>query len=76
MLSTGHPDRHDTPREYRRTIRHRGECGPRTSCWRRQCRDAFPHYSTVEVLANGQILAHCHAGQYERDDLLARLGPA
>lgn len=46
-------------------IRHVGQCGWRTACWRAECRERFGSYVTIEVLAD-EVLAHCHRGSYRK----------
>lgn len=72
-MNTPANDRQYTPHGYRRTIRHRGPCGRRTTCWRPSCRAEFPGYPSVEVLSTGEMIAYCHNETYPAGDLLARL---
>lgn len=44
-------------------------CGERQTCWRQACRDHFGPYRTIERLASGLTVAHCHSTAYPPDCL-------
>jgi len=54
-------------------MRHAGPCGPRGQCWRKDCRDRFHGYLTIERLPTGRILAFCHRSAIPPGDLLGRV---
>jgi len=59
---------HDRPAE--RTsflLGHKGPCGRRVRCWRRDCQASFGAYLTVEILPD-VALAHCHGLAVALDD--------
>lgn len=62
------PKQRPTPLAFSRShaLRHRGECGQRTACWRPECREHFGTYATVEVLRDGRTFAFCHGSESDR----------
>lgn len=45
---------------YRQAMRHAGRCGPRTFCYRPECRSEFGDYRTVEIVGGRAIYYFCH----------------
>jgi hypothetical protein len=52
-------------------LRHEGLCGRRDFCWRPECRVDFRGYRTIEVLPDGEVIAHCHRSRFVPVVLLA-----
>lgn len=48
-------------------VRHPGQCGQRSQCWRPRCRAYFGDFKTIEQLDNGVIVAHCHGATYSTE---------
>ncbi len=45
-------------------LRHDDPCGRRSPCWRPACRAAYPGLATIELLADGTVIAYCHGTQF------------
>lgn len=72
-MNTPTNERNDRTPQVRPATRHRGPCGPRRPCWRRECRQRFASLPTLEVLAD-VVIARCHGATYHvGDPLLGRL---
>jgi hypothetical protein len=53
------------PEPIPRALRHEGrDCGRREACWRSECVEQFPGFRTIEILADGEVIAHCHRTRF------------
>ncbi len=50
---------------------HPDRCGRRVPCWRGACLARFAPYQTIEITRD-RVIAWCHTGTYQLDDLAVR----